>query len=507
MTDDSTDPAAPHHARDVRALPPGDDVVLRSWWTSEIRRAESDILAGRARGAVARPLALARTVPAVLGIAALIAALTLVGVMARPPTGPAATSSRTLVPSGTRVPPSNGSDVFGVDGIPTMIAGERVLRVPELNDGVPHTTGPFLVGGWAEGNVQLSCGIRLAPASQRGCPGGFGLADAPPAVGRPSASFLLLTAGEAPANQGALVVRVAVDPAAKNCSSVAQCPVNPYDLESVIWRWTPPTPIFADRWPDGIPSVMGTDVVTRPADAARNARLLRDDEPFFVAGWLHDPLAGQPAPCPASLSFLVPTCGGIQLADTPGGQPADLDLAFPTNLEPAPSDGPVILRVHAQDRRAALCPSALRIACRRALVVEAVVWTGDDWTATRPLDILTVLFRLGAGQTGAVTALDAQPAACIPALPHETYLGAPGMTVGRIAVFPTTTDRERFVAAASAGWIAGTQPDGAPCRSPIAEASSWVSVDNAAVEVREPDGATITLIERAVLSLEASPVP
>jgi len=507
MNDESTDPTAPEHGHDGRAPSLGDD-VLRRWWTSEIRRAESDILAGRVRGAVARPSALAPTVtavPAVLVIAALIAAVTLVGVVTRPQTGPAAPSSRILLPSGTLVPPSEGSDVFGVDGIPTVIAGERVLRAPQLNLGVPQTTGPFLVGGWAEGFVQQSCGLALA--SRRGCRGGFGLADTPPAIGRSSASSLLLTASKAPANQGAIVVRVAVDGAAKDCSSVAQCPMNPYDLESVIWLWTPPVPIFANRWPDGIPSVIGTEGVTRPADAARNARLLPDDEPFFVAGWLHRPLEGQRVPCPLSMSFLVPACGHLQLTDTPGGQPADLHLAFPATLEPAQPDGPVILRVHAQDRGAALCPSALRIACTRALVVEAVVWVGDDWTATKPLDILTVLVLLGAGQTGAVTALDPQPAACIPALAHETYVAAPGMTIGRIAVFPTVLDRVRFNSATSAGSIAGTQPDGALCRSPIPPTSTWVSADNVAVEVREPDSATITRIQGALHASDASPAP
>src|SRR5712671_4453674 len=202
MNDESTDPTAPEHGHDGRAPSLGDD-VLRRWWTSEIRRAESDILAGRVRGAVARPSALAPTVtavPAVLVIAALIAAVTLVGVVTRPQTGPAAPSSRILLPSGTLVPPSEGSDVFGVDGIPTVIAGERVLRAPQLNLGVPQTTGPFLVGGWAEGFVQQSCGLALA--SRRGCRGGSGLADTPPASGRSSASSLLLTASKAPANQG-----------------------------------------------------------------------------------------------------------------------------------------------------------------------------------------------------------------------------------------------------------------------------------------------------------------
>jgi hypothetical protein len=79
------------------------------------------------------------------------------------------------------------------------------------------------------------------------------------------------------------------------------------------------------------------------------------------------------------------------------------------------------------------------------------------------------------------------------------------MTIGRIAVFPTVLDRTLFDSAALAGSIAGTQPDGAPCRSPIPATSSWVSVDNVAVEVREPDGATITRIERALQASEASP--
>jgi hypothetical protein len=514
MTDGTNHPTAVDPGPpDASALPPEVDAPLRRWWAAEIRRAERDMLARPIRGAVRRQPARARTLPGVAGLAAVIAAVALAGLLVRPAIGPSASPSGEPSASASGAPPSaETSLVFGADGIPTMIGGERVLRVPEVDIGVVHQAGPFLVGGWAEGFITPSCPPPLPGSSTGRCPIGFGIADKPPAPGGPATASLLLATGQAPMDHGGIVARVGIDPGAMNCTSVGHCPVNPFNLESVVWRWTPPTPSFANRWPDGIPSIVGTEGVVRPADAARNARLAQDDESFLVGGWLSDPFRGKTFFCPISVSFLTPLCGGLRLAEAPGGPPADLHLAFPGVDKPPLADGPVILQVHARDPLAARCPAGFRTACERALVVEAVVWTGDAWTATQPLDILTVLSRLnrsrlGQGDAGLVDPLDPQPAACIPALPHDTYVEAPGEAVGLIAVFPTSADRELFDAGTSPGSIAGTRPDDTPCRSPVLATSRWASVDNVAVEVRQADAATMALIQRALGSPAPTPTP
>src|SRR5258708_4853197 len=212
MTDDGTDSTADANEPAVRAPSRGDDIALRRWWLSQTRQGERDIRTRRSRGAVSRAPVVARTKPAVLGIAALITGVVLVGLITRPLAGPAASSSPSLVASGTPVQASDRSAVFGVDGIPTMIAGEPVLRVPELIKANQRDPGLFLGGGGEEGDEIAWCGFfplpfSSTPPSDAGrCPGGSGFADEPETPGHPPASSLLLAGSGAPANTGALVV-------------------------------------------------------------------------------------------------------------------------------------------------------------------------------------------------------------------------------------------------------------------------------------------------------------
>ncbi len=151
-----------------------------------------------------------------------------------------------------------------------------------------------------------------------------------------------------------------------------------------------------DRYPDGLPRTLDGQPVLRGAAALAHARATPDATPFLLGGWV-TVVPGLPLACPA----VLPSAGAEWLA--PCGQPAFSDVAGDGsgNLVAAGEltfhfldtsglqSGPAIQRVHVHDPRASEC-GGQDTACGRAMVADAVLWTGDAATAPHPLDVARV---------------------------------------------------------------------------------------------------------------------
>lgn len=130
------------------------------------------------------------------------------------------------------------------------------------------------------------------------------------------------------------------------------------------------------QYDDGIPRWIDGEPVFRPSEAPGLAREIEDDTPFLLGGWLerfYPPCP--PPPSGRTDSPLLPFCNGVMIVDVPGSA-TGAPLVFLRGVVPPPQ-GPVVLRVHVHDPLARECGSSIRDACERAIVVEAVAWTGD----------------------------------------------------------------------------------------------------------------------------------
>jgi hypothetical protein len=142
---------------------------LATWFAGEVRQAELDLRRAplrpaRARRGPARGIA-APAAGAILVVVLVIAGITRLPSLAGPatePTGSAIPSSSVAAsePAATATPAPTGviEDRYG-DGIPMTIDGERVLRIPTLDDVAPADDSPFLLGAWTIdwNGVTMSC--------------------------------------------------------------------------------------------------------------------------------------------------------------------------------------------------------------------------------------------------------------------------------------------------------------------------------------------------------------
>ena len=156
------------------------------------------------------------------------------------------------------------------------------------------------------------------------------------------------------------------------------------------------SPGVTERYADGLPRTLDSQPVLRGDAALAHARTTPDATPFLLGGWVTI-VPGLPIACPAVLpspgsEWLAP-CGQPSFSDLAGNAAGDLVAAgeltfhfFDTSGLPS---GPAILRVHVHDPRAAEC-GGQDTACGRAMVAEAVLWTGDAATAPHPLDLARV---------------------------------------------------------------------------------------------------------------------
>lgn len=224
-------------------------------------------------------------------------------------------------------------------------------------------------------------------------------------------------------------------------------------------------PVVTGGWPGGIPRSIGGQPVFVGLEAQQRIAAAVDDTRFLVGGpWFEGPqdCVGQidfdPDPNPLAVS----SCPHYRVEGLPR-------LLFPSTIALPEARGPVVLRVHTQDSRAATCRNVER--CRQVVVVDEVVWAGDDATRSAPLDVgqavgvLQGLIIADNRKTGpnenAFVDEDVFtiPIACPAPWPVLTYAVLGDPRLGLMGVFPSTIDRERFQASTEAAAAAGCLTD------------------------------------------------
>jgi hypothetical protein len=273
---------------------------------------------------------------------------------------PHSSSEPSVSPAG---PPSS-------DGIPNQIDGQRVYRIADSAEW-QNLSGSFLLGAYVE-QFALPCAPPMAtraPAEGKLFP----VCDDPlwlaPKAGQSYDASALLH--PAPNGAGALaawadgpavVIRAHThDAAAADCTaadkSVCEAAVV---VEAVVWP-TVPTEINGER-------------VYRASDQASFAGLTGS---FLLGGAFEEPQFTLPCAMRANLSNaeqqLIPYCYVQSIDGLPAAPMSNIDSA---------RGQIVVARVHVNDPLAAQCPASDRADCEAAIVVEAVVWLGDQPAAT-----------------------------------------------------------------------------------------------------------------------------
>ena len=464
------------------ARPPVED-RLATWFAGEVRRAQADVVALPARPRVPRR----STVPAGLLVATMAAIAIVTGVALRdvPGTAPVESSpgATGLGSHGPGSPPPAGI-VLGADGIPSRIDGEVVLRGPAATARAADVadSSPFLVGGWAR-QLVMRCAAVAPPTTHPllpPCGSGFRLVAA-----IEDNDGLNITPDGHNLPHGAVVVRVHVgDPRAATCppARLDRCRAA-IVVEAVVWQAEQPD--LVARFADGIPSSIAGELVRRPAGFATSN--LPAGESFLIGGW------GMPTyyACPAiPLEGSHGSCaGGSDFADTPvGGGKIRAIPALPT--------GPVVVRAHTplpED-----CPSGCPAV--HLLIVEEIVWRGDEFTAASPRSILGVATALDLGElTASHAAVE-----CDPGFPSVRWIASDRTDIGLILVFPSTAAREAIDQNYRADGYWGTDRTGAPCATIIDAASAWrwVAVDNVMVQVMGTVGGTPAALDQVAKDIE-----
>lgn len=304
---------------------------------------------------------------------------------------------------------------------------------------------------------------------------------------------------------------------------------------------TPPATDVTARYRDGIPQLIGGERVIRPSSIERLGPV--DDRSFLLGGWSFG-FQGFVYSCPIIIGtpppFGPPRCGSQWIADTPtfGAEPRVTLQNWSADI-PA---GPVVLRAHRYDERAATCSAEMRNACNELAVIEEVVWTGDEVTAASPLSALQAFNRLigadpglqtatleavgilppdpGATPTPASTAENPRPypgTDCRPPYPVlawrttdlvlDVRAQRPVPQVEIVLVYPSTEERIRLGSRLTASGWAGL--DGCAVIFDSFYSRTWISVDNVMVDVTQGfDGPTLAeakLIEAVRSALEGPP--
>jgi hypothetical protein len=443
---------------------------LRSWFASEIARAERDLPTTR----VGSPRVRGRSrIPvAVAGLAIAVLAL-VVGL--RPTVAPDIWKGPLRSPA--RTPVLAGDNLL--DGIPTFLNGEPVLAVVEARDRLFEEPGPLLVGGWYVPSNE-GCASGAAHPLLRACGNGRLL----PARGSSLVTGIELVVEPADLVRGKVVLRLhAADPRAATCPAEqrARCE-RAVVVDEIAWANADP---LAVRYGDGIPVELDGERVIRP-------RALADIQPdgdtrFLLGGWHGQSQwfgcgrLGEEHP-------LLDDCSPEWIAEAPGGPGAILMLA--RNIP----DGPVVVRVHSNDPRSATCPARERTVCAERLVVDELVWAGDVVTNTEPLRIHEVVTALRQDIPALTVKLDRPSRACDPGWPEVPWVSVRGTGITNVLVFPTTGDREAVDQNfRSSGW---TGIDG--CSVDVyGDPWHWVGVDNVMVSHTDANA------ERTRLRLEA----
>ncbi|MBI2777114.1 MAG: hypothetical protein HYX57_07605 [Chloroflexi bacterium] len=306
---------------------------------------------------------------------------------------------------------------------------------------------------------------------------------------------------------------------------------------------TPPATDITARYQDGIPQLIGGERVIRPSSIERLGPV--DDRSFLLGGWSFG-FQGFVYGCPIIIGtpppFGPPRCGSQWIAETPtfGAEPRVTLQNWSADI-PA---GPVVLRVHRYDERAATCSAETRSACNELAVIEDVVWTGDEVTAVSPLSALQAFNGLIGADPGLQTAT-LEAVGILPADGDATQTPIPTAGDGRgpysgtnckppypvlawrttdpvidvqgqrpvpqveiVLVYPSTEERIRLGGRLTASGWAGL--DGCAVIFESFYSRTWISVDNVMVAVTQgfdgPTRAEAELIEAVRSALEGTPV-
>jgi hypothetical protein len=172
--------------------------------------------------------------------------------------------------------------------------------------------------------------------------------------------------------------------------------------------------------------------------------------------------------------------------------------------------GPVVVQVHRNDPRAALCAPNMRASCDNVAVIEGVVWSGDAIAAATPRSPTDTFTRLIGADPNLPRAMVSSARLTVPSStgPHGRPIGSPsdniagpcrppypteawtiqGSWITTVLIFPTVTAREAVDQNFLASGFIGTTPDGRTCQT-IADGAfvtTWVAIDNVMVAVQVP---------------------
>jgi hypothetical protein len=198
--------------------------------------------------------------------------------------------------------------------------------------------------------------------------------------------IVLAAAGCAPASPAGAGATASRCPAASAaCSTPAASQTSPAGNSPAGNSPAGNSPAAAD-WPAGLPgSIGGLPVLLGDAIDTRIASAT-DDSPFLIAGYLVFVEVDCYIPPSAPTSPLAGPCpSGWFLQDDPTEPPTltghSRHLVVGPNVASSPGTWTMayinVLRVHVQDGRAATCAPSIAEACRRAIVVDAAVWSGS----------------------------------------------------------------------------------------------------------------------------------
>lgn len=283
---------------------------------------------------------------------------------------------------------------------------------------------------------------------------------------------------------------------------VAGCAAGPApETTAVVSPSVPPGSASAvtDRYPDGIPRMLGGQPVLRGLAALSAAAAATDASPFLVGGWVTY-WAG-PIHCPALLAgdtSWLHECGRPTFSDQAGGEDDALSAATEFRFVLASlATGPVVVSVVVHDPRASACGSA-GAACDRLMVVHAIRWAGDGATGPAPLSVArieAVLARVQPESTFGVLPREGTLTDCgdeLPAAALYTPLVYPTRTptVTLVEIEPSVAARARALSVPE-GLSGAVAPEAVLCTmagtGPSAPGSAefrWLTVANAALLVR-----------------------